>query len=127
MIRAAAKGRPGERYVVAGSLASLEEIVLTLQTITGKPAPRLRIPYPIAVAVAWLSQTAAQLSGGDTLLTVSGVRTMREAMRHIMSSAKAERELGISFRPLTDTLRDTVDWFEEKKMVSDRISSTNGS
>jgi dihydroflavonol-4-reductase len=115
MIKAAETGRPGERYVVGGTLASLEEIVRTLQTVTGKPGPRLRIPYPIAVAVAWLSQTAAMVFGGDTLLTVSGVRTMREAMKHKLSSAKAQRELGISFRPLIETLRDEVDWIQRLK------------
>jgi dihydroflavonol-4-reductase len=100
---------------VAGSFASLEEIALTLQSVTGRPAPKLKIPYPIAVAVAWLSQTATIFLGGDTLLTVSGVRTMKEAMKHKLSSAKAERELGISFRPLIDTLRDEVQWTERKK------------
>jgi len=114
MIRAAQHGRPGERYVVGGSLASLGEIALTLETVTGQRAPRLKIPYPIAVAVAWLAQTAATLKGGDSLLTVSGVRTMREGMKHNLSSAKAERELGISFRPLIETLRDEVRWFRER-------------
>jgi len=114
MIRAAEQGRPGERYVVGGSLASLGEIAHTLETVTGRRAPRLKIPYPMAVAVAWLSQTNATLTGGDTLLTVSGVRTMRDGMKHKLSSAKAERELGISFRPLIETLRDEVDWFRER-------------
>jgi len=114
MIKAVEKGRPGERYVVGGSLASLAEIVRNLETVSGQAAPRLKIPYPVAVAMAWLSQTATTLFGGDTLLTVSGVRTMREAMKHTVSSAKAERELGISFRPLIETLRDEVDWFRDR-------------
>ena len=114
MIRAVDKGQPGERYVIGGALASLLEIALTLESVTGKPAPRLRIPYPMALAVAWLSQTKATLSGGDSLLTVSGVRTMNDAMKHKLSSAKAERELGVSFRPLIETLRDEVQWFRDR-------------
>jgi dihydroflavonol-4-reductase len=110
-IRSAEQGRAGERYIVAGSPVSLEEIALTLERLTGIPAPRLRLPYPAALLAAWLSQTAASLRGGQSLLTVSGVRTMSDAMRHTLSSAKAERELGVSFRPLSQTLQDEVTWF----------------
>jgi dihydroflavonol-4-reductase len=92
---------------------SLDEIALTLQRITGIPAPRMRLPYAAALIAAWVSQTAASLRGGQSLLTVSGVRTMREAMRHTLSSAKAERELQVSFRPLSETLQDEVAWFRE--------------
>jgi dihydroflavonol-4-reductase len=117
MICAVEKGRPGERYVVGGALASLEEIVQTLVSVTGQRAPRLRIPYSAAIALAWLSQTAAALFGGNSLLTVNGVRTMRDGMKHTLSSAKAKRELGVSFRPLADTLRDEVHWYRERARV----------
>jgi dihydroflavonol-4-reductase len=111
MIRSVEQGKPGERYIVGGRFLTLAEIALTLEKLTGIPSPRMRLPFPAAIVAAWLSQTAASLRGGQSLLTVSGVRTMREAMRHTLSSAKAERELGASFRPVSDTLRDEVEWF----------------
>lgn len=112
MIQSAEKGRSGERYIVAGRVASLEQILEALQEVTGIPMPRLRIPYPAAIVIGWLAQTAAVLRGGQSLLTVSGIRTMKEAMSHIVSSAKAERELGATFRPLRETLQDEVNWFQ---------------
>jgi dihydroflavonol-4-reductase len=111
MVRSADVGKPGERYVVAGCAVSLAELAQTLEQVTGIPAPRLKLNYASALVVAWLSQTAAAFRGGQSLLTVSAIRTMREAMRHKMSSAKAERELGATFRPLNETLRDEVEWF----------------
>jgi dihydroflavonol-4-reductase len=111
MIRSVADGKPGERYIVAGRPASIEELARTLEQVTGVPAPRLKMNYAAAIVVAWLAQTAAALRGGQSLLTVSGIKTMREAMRHAISSAKAERELGATFRPLSETLRDEVNWF----------------
>ncbi len=111
MIRSVEQGRPGERYVVAGTPVTLEEIALTLERLTGVPAPRLRLPYWAALVAAWQAQTVASFRGVQSLLTVSGVRTMREAMRHVLSSAKAERELGASFRSLSETLQDEVTWF----------------
>ncbi len=113
MIESVDKGKPGERYVVAGRSVSLEEIARTLESVTGVRGTRLRLSYPLAIVVAWLSQTAAAIRGGQSLLTASGVRTMREAMEHKMSSAKAERELGATFRPLKETLTDEVSWFRE--------------
>jgi dihydroflavonol-4-reductase len=112
MIQGALKGRSGERYIVAGRLASLEQILQTLQDVTAVPMPRLRIPYPAAIVIAWLAQTAAALRGAQSLLTVSGIQTMRESMSHVLSSAKAERELGATFRPLRETLQDEVNWFQ---------------
>jgi len=43
------------------------------------------------------------------LVTVNGVRTLQHP--HVTSSAKARRELGASFQPLAETLRDEVAWF----------------
>jgi dihydroflavonol-4-reductase len=110
MIAAVGKGRSGERYIVGGKLYKLADIMQTLEKVSGVPAPRLRIPTPVALAIAWLSQTYARLTGGSTLLTVNGVKTI--ANPHQISSEKAVRELGASFRPLEDTLRDTVNWYK---------------
>jgi dihydroflavonol-4-reductase len=114
MIQGAEKGHSGERYIVAGRLATLEQILQTLQELTGIPMPRLRIPYPAAIVIAWLAQTAAALRGRQSLLTVSGIQTMKESMSHVLSSAKAERELGATFRPLRETLQDEVNWFQRR-------------
>jgi dihydroflavonol-4-reductase len=115
MIAAAGKGKSGERYIVGGKLYKLADIMQTLEKVSGVPAPRLRIPTPVALAIAWLSQTYARLTGGSTLLTVNGVKTI--ANPHQISSEKAVRELGASFRPLEDTLRDTVNWYRRHSVA----------
>jgi dihydroflavonol-4-reductase len=45
VVRAAERGRSGERYIVGGRAATLQEIVETLERVSGVPAPRLRLPY----------------------------------------------------------------------------------
>jgi dihydroflavonol-4-reductase len=110
MIEAVDKGKNGERYIVGGKLYTLAEIMKTLEKVSGVTGPKLRIPAPVALTIAWISQTVARLTGGTTLLTVSGVKTI--ANPHQISSEKAVRELGASFRPLEDTLRDTVNWYK---------------
>jgi dihydroflavonol-4-reductase len=110
MIEAVEKGKNGERYIVGGKLYKLADIMKTLEKVSGVAAPTFQIPTPLALTIAWLSQTVARLTGGTTLLTVSGIKTIDNP--HQISSAKAERELSASFRPLEDTLRDTVNWYK---------------
>ena len=66
------------------------------------------------LTLAWVSQTIARIRGGETPMTVRGVRTMRDGLRNRFSSARAEKELGVTFRSLTDTLRDEVDWYRSQ-------------
>ena len=47
-------------------------------------------------------------------LDLSAVRLMAEARGRIkFDSTKAERELGVRFRPIADTLRDTANWYRQ--------------
>ncbi len=78
-------------------------------------APRVHLPYAAALAAAWLSETAARLRGQETLITVSGIRTMQNG--HDVSAAKAQHELGATFRPFVETLRDSVAWVRQQPAV----------
>jgi|GEM_PF-4995265 len=45
-------------------------------------------------------------------MPLAGIQTLLEKAK--LSSAKAERDLGATFRPLRDTLKDTVLWYESQ-------------
>ncbi len=115
MINAVEQGRSGERYIINNRLYSIGEILQMLENITGVPAPTRRIPYPVALAVAWLSETRARLTGGDTAVTVNGIRVLRVGRQ--VKADKAKRELGLTVRPFEDTLRDEVNWYVEHGYV----------
>jgi len=87
----------------------LAEVMKTLAQVSGVAAPRGYVPYRMALLMAYASEAMARLRGSNTLITVSGVRTLQD--RATLSSAKAARELGATFRPVEDTLRDTVAWY----------------
>lgn len=108
MIAMAECGEPGRRYIVAGRYASLAEIAALVEQVSGVPGPRIHLPYAVAIALAWLSEAWARLTGTETVMTVSGIRALSDG--HRISSARAEDELGIRFRPLEETLRDEVAW-----------------
>lgn len=110
MINAVERGRSGERYIVAGAeVVSFGRLADLLEQVSGVRAPRLHIPYVAALAYAWVSEIYGRRTGKPVLATISSVRTLRHARR--TSSEKARRELGATFRPLIETLRDEVTWF----------------
>lgn len=109
MIAAAEKGQSGERYIIGGEHHRLEEVMKTLGDVSGVPAPKLKLPYPAALVMAYASEFVAQFTGSTPQIPLEGIRTLNS--RHQMTSAKAERELGATFRPLEETLQDEVDWF----------------
>jgi dihydroflavonol-4-reductase len=108
-ISAADRGKSGERYIVGGHYFDFAGVLGTLARVTGVPAPTRQIPYALSLAVGAASQTWARLTGGQALVTLAAVRTIHG--KNQVDSAKAVRELGATFRPFEDTVRDEVDWF----------------
>jgi len=117
-ILAAEKGRIGESYILGGTPLSLGEYVKLWSKVTGRPAPVLAIPsaplrfwWPM---IAWIERfipLPAMLSGEAT-------RAMGTTW--LVSSAKAQRELGYKFRPVEEGLKLTFDWLNKKYNQSGR-------
>jgi dihydroflavonol-4-reductase len=124
MINAVERGRSGERYILNNEYQSLVSINALLEKISGVPATKVHLSYPIAVGMAWVMQTLAALQGKDALITVAGIRTMQNGRD--TNAAKARRELGFAPRPFADTLRDTVAWFRANQPDKLKGSSALG-
>lgn len=118
ILAAVDRGESGERYIVAGDHTTLPEIAATLEEITTIPAPRT-LPYPVVATVARVGALYGRLTGRPVLLTPEGVATLRDGGR--VSSAKAGRELGATFRPLEETLRDEVRWYLDHGYVDANV------
>jgi dihydroflavonol-4-reductase len=62
--------------------------------------------------IASFQRAWARLSGTKVLLSMASARLLaREAGRTRFSSEKSERELGLKFRPVEETVRDAFAWF----------------
>lgn len=105
-------GKVGELYILGHLNLTLREILEILGHITGLPAPRIRIPYPIAWA-AGLVDTVVEgyLLGRDPQVPLEGVKMSRKKM--FFDGSRAKRELG--FRPgsVRAALERAVNWFVE--------------
>ncbi len=113
---AEAKGRPGEKYILGHRNLSLSEIFQLLAEITGKPAPRVRLPYRPILALSYLDEFwATHVSGKPPRMPVAAIKMAKKFM--YFDSAKAIRELGLPQTPVRQALQDAVAWFEEQGYV----------
>jgi dihydroflavonol-4-reductase len=105
-IRAAERGRPGERYVLGGHDTRWVDLFERVAELSGVRHPLLVLPRE-AGALA----RAAEAAGLPSLVSAEGLVLMAQNWRY--SSAKARRELGYRARALDRTLTDTIAWYRE--------------
>ncbi len=110
------RGRPGERYILGSENVTLAEILQRLAVITGRPAPRIRLPYAVAYAAGVASTGWARVSGKPPLAPLDAVRMAKKRMW--VSSDKAKRELGYAPGCATPALDRAVAWFRENGYVA---------
>jgi dihydroflavonol-4-reductase len=117
-VETALSAKRGARYVVAGRRVSLAEAYAVLARVTGVPAPTRRIPYLALAVTAALNEAWARLSGRPVLIGLATYRNLREQGAHNRyDSSPAERDLGIRFRPVEETLRDAAAWLRAAGML----------
>lgn len=110
------KGRLGERYLLGGENATNNELFKLVEELTGKPAPRIHIPYSLAALMGRVALGLAWLTRIPPLLTHEVVEVFRHEWAY--SSAKAERELGYRPTPLRQGISCTLEWMKEAKLVA---------
>lgn len=109
---AAERGRVGERYILGDRNMTLREILETLARLTGRPAPRFRIPYALAYGFAVFDTFLSRRTGRPPRAPLDAVKMARYKM--FVTSAKAERELGYRPGSAEEALERAVRWFQNQ-------------
>ncbi len=118
LIRAAEDGKRGRRYLVAGSTMHLRDVYRTMELVTKISAPKRTMPRWLLLGYAALSEFWARVTKRPVLLSWAGARSiLAEAKRSNFDSSRAVRELGVEFRPLEESLRDSLQYFREQGML----------
>jgi dihydroflavonol-4-reductase len=116
LIRAAEKGRAGERYILANEHSSpLAALIEAVNAVT--PGYRLPSPAPrwLLLSVAWFQERWAQLSGRPAKLLVSQVRLFH-GVRQEYDIAKARTELGYRPRPPARALLEAFAFLRQRSI-----------
>jgi len=125
-VRAITTGAHGRRYIVGGGWHPLPAITRQIATAAGGRAPR-EVPAAIALVGATAMEFTARLVRRDPAVTRAGTRVLLEGNTQHLDSQRAERELGVTFRPLEATITDEAAWYRSHGALPiprDRASST---
>jgi dihydroflavonol-4-reductase len=109
------KGRVGEKYILGNRNMTLREILETLARLTGRAAPRVRLPHAIPLAAAAAATFVANVTGRAPRVSLESVRMSRKRM--FFDSSRAVRELGLPQTPVEDALARAVAWFRDNGYV----------
>jgi dihydroflavonol-4-reductase len=102
-------GRRGERYLLGGEDVSLRDAFAMIARHAGRTPPRVGVPWRVALGAAWAADRGLRLVGREPkLLNLDETRLARLPMT--FSCAKAQRELGYTFRPADEALAGAVAW-----------------
>jgi dihydroflavonol-4-reductase len=103
------RGRAGERYILGSENLTLAQILGKLAEITGRKAPRIRLPYAVAWCAGAASTAWAGITGKPPRVPMDAVRMARKKMW--VTHEKARKELGFYPGPADIALARAVEWF----------------
>jgi dihydroflavonol-4-reductase len=106
---AADKGRPGETYILAHQNLALRELLGLLATLTGLPAPWMRLPRWLPVAIAHVEAQLVRWRARPPRVSLEAARMAQKRM--FFDGSRAVRELGLPQSPIAPALSRAVGWF----------------
>ena len=111
-VLALGKGRPGERYLLGNKNMTLGQVFQMLEEVSGKKAPRIKLPIWLAMGAGYLDGfVEGTLLGKEPSIPLEGLKVSRKPM--YVSCEKAIRELGLPQSPVKGALEKAVRWFRD--------------
>jgi dihydroflavonol-4-reductase len=118
---AGARGTPGERYVLSGATLSVRYGLALVARLLGVDQPVRTLPPFLALAVATAAEALGRVRRRSPRICRELARTLIHG--HAYDGSKATRTLGLHYTPLEETLRRTVDWWVEQRLIPRRRAS----
>jgi dihydroflavonol-4-reductase len=111
-----ARAPRGEHYIVGGRRALLPELAALGAAELGRRPPRLAVPVGVLRAIVPVLDLVSERLRFRTHFTHAAVFALHTHRR--VSHAKAARALGHRPRPLAETVRDTMRWYQSQGMIA---------
>lgn len=115
-VRAAERGTPGRRYLISGAALPVSEAFAIAGRIAGVHGdPRILPPVAAQVGGA-VVEAGAKLLRRKPPVCRAMVRTLLHG--HHYDGSRATRELGLTYTPIEETLRRTLEWARAEGLVA---------
>ena len=116
LLLAKERGRSGEGYIIAGEKMTLNEFFDTLSGFEpSMKKPAFKMPLRLAIGSAWILESICKLFNLKPLFTVYAIKVLQSNCN--ISSQKAINELGYSYRPMEECIRDSLAWMKENNKI----------
>ncbi len=114
-LRAAERGRIGERYLLANKNLTLKQFADCVAKEAGVTPPFFPFPHAAAFSAGLAVEIFSKITGRDPLFTRQDVKRLRQG--HAFDGSKAVRELGMPQTPVEEAIRRAVAWFRNQGMI----------
>lgn len=108
-VLAAQKGKKGERYLATAHNLTNVDIVRAIDRITGRKRRLVHLPVAAARAIAIAMEAQAKRTGKPPLLARDFFEYSLRPSHY--SNRKSVEQLGATYRPIEETIRDAIAWF----------------
>ena len=102
------RGAVGQRYILGNRNFTLDRLFADLGRLSGIEPPPLKLPLPVALAIAGASQRLPGLS------FPTPVEVRAASLRWAYTNRRAKRELGWRTSPHEDCLEETIAWYRRR-------------
>jgi dihydroflavonol-4-reductase len=104
-------GKPGERYVLNGATFTTRELIRLVASTTGIERRVIWLPGQVAMAGAVVIEAGARAARRQPPICREMMRTILNG--HTYDGSRAERELGLRYTPVQETITRTLRWYSE--------------
>ena len=114
---ASESGIPGERYILGHENLTLKEFLHLLARLSGRKAPRRKLPYAPVYCLAVINQAYSKFCRGKApAIPLDGVRMARRYM--FFDCSRAVRELSMPQNSVETAVKKAIDWFNSNGYVT---------
>lgn len=107
-------GRNGERYILSGENILIKELFEKIAGFAGVPAPTIYLPD---IALHMIGKGGDLLTSLGKSVSLSQENAWTATLFHWFKNDKAKHELGMNFKPADYSIKQSVDWMKENKLI----------
>jgi len=108
------KGKNNASFLLAGENLSYHTFFQKLKTYSSNKFLLVPIPRSLVMLMGYIGEI---LRFFRIMTPLSIINTRILCVKNYYSNEKAEKELGLKFKPIDSGIKETLSWFEQQKMI----------
>jgi len=116
IVNALDKGRCGEVYLLSGSYYSMRDFAKVVQEVSGKKVPKWVMPFWFLKMILPFVKLYGKIKKANPVFTIEAITALKLGHPNMVNE-KAKKELGLTCRPLKETIADFYAWNKERNVI----------